>query len=250
MVQTIDFERAVRDFLAREGFAPPRQDETRVVLFDRRVWLAHALAAATLLDTTETQRAGRFRFAHDRTAYVLAHALWRIALGVCLDTTAAQVSLVSSPSGQPRLPGTGLATSLSHSGHWVTLAITGAVTVGVDIEQLPSRFALDDLIPVFCTPAEAAALAALQPSRRELHALAFWTRKEALLKAWGTGLALEPNRFAALTDQSIAPPSWAPINCVAEVRDLDFGNALVGALALPGSAASHRHFVTKHVTAG
>lgn len=249
MASSIDLECCVREVLARQGFARPHQDEARVVVFDSRAWADHAHAAPALLDMPEAQRAARFRFERDRTVYTLAHAIWRVALGVCLGTTATRVPLVPATSGQPQLPDTGLATSLSHSGPWVTLAVTGAATVGVDIERLPSHFTLDNLLPMFCTLAEAALLTSMAPSRRERHALALWTRKEALLKAWGTGLALEPRLFDACAGQVIAAPVGVDQPaCVA--LDLDLGRGLVGALALPAGSPRQHHVNIASITPG
>ena len=54
------------------------------------------------------------------------------------------------------MPGTGLVTSLSHSGTMVAVAIAQGAAVGVDIEGFPPRTNLHDIAGVLCTPAEAA----------------------------------------------------------------------------------------------
>ncbi|MET0330630.1 MAG: hypothetical protein ABW154_04295, partial [Dyella sp.] len=110
------------------------------------------LGAVRLLDAAEQARAARFRFHHHYACYVLAHALWRTALGACLGVEASRVPLVSSPAGKPLLPGSGLATSLSHSGPWVAIAIACAATIGIDIERSPAHMALQALLPTICTP--------------------------------------------------------------------------------------------------
>src|SRR5690606_35615845 len=64
--------------------------------------------------------------------------------------------------------------------------------VGIDIEL---HRAIDDLQPLidgYCSPAEIAALAALPPASRCIAFLGAWTRKEAALKAWGTGIGAVP----------------------------------------------------------
>ena len=228
-----DFTRVVRAAFARSGFAAPNLGEARVLLLESAVWARHVMAAEHLLDATEHCRAARFRFDHDRMAYVLAHALWRIALGVCLELDAVDVPLVRTPSGQPQLPGTGLATSLSHSGSWVAITVCVATTVGIDIERSPSRITLDDLLATICTPTEAEDMRRLSADMREQALLALWTRKEALLKAFGVGLSAAPATLSAATAGLVVPPAAAADLPPCRVRDLDLPVGLVGALAAP-----------------
>jgi 4'-phosphopantetheinyl transferase len=218
----------------------PEAGEARILAFDSRIWACHARQAERLLDDGERRRAARFRFDRDREAYVLAHALWRVALGSCLDVGAADVPLASTSSGQPSLPGTGLATSLSHSGSWTAIAVAGAVTLGVDIERSASRMALGDLLSTICTPAEAANLEQLSGVTREQALLVLWTRKEALLKAFGVGLAEAPATLPAEPGVSVAPPASASALPPCRVRDLELPAGLVGALAAPAGVTRCR----------
>ena len=150
-----------------------------------------------------------------------------------LDT--ADVPLNSTSNGQPQLPGTGYATSLSHSGDQVAIAIGRALAIGVDIEQSPPRAGLRDLAAMLCTPDEAAALAQLPHFQREPALLALWTRKEALLKAFGVGLREAPASIAVDVGQLIAPPPSAPDAPACRVHALALAPGLVGALAAPAS---------------
>jgi 4'-phosphopantetheinyl transferase len=228
-----DFARTVGNAFARVGFAMPDADEARVLVFDSSAWMRHIDAAASVLDTGERRRAARFRFDPDCATYILAHALWRMALGVCLGVDAADVPLVSTPSGQPRLAGERLATSLSHSGSWVAIAACAAVIVGVDIERSPSQVVLNDLLATICTPVEAAKMQKLSAPERESALLALWTRKEALLKAFGIGLGEAPAKLPAAMPGFVTPPPEASGLPSCRVFDLDLPTGLVGALAAP-----------------
>jgi 4'-phosphopantetheinyl transferase len=227
-----DFARRVRSAFARNGFAPPGVGEARVVVFDSSAWTKHAEPAEHVLDAGERRRAARFRFDQGRVRYILAHALWRTVLGACLGVDPAHVPLASTPSGQPRLPGTDLATSLSHSGSWVAVAVCAAATVGVDIECSPSRIILDDLISTICTPAEAADVRLLPVAQREHALLTLWTRKEALLKAFGVGLGEAPSSLSVAAMGLIEPPMGSGLP-PCRVADLSLPAELVGALAAP-----------------
>jgi 4'-phosphopantetheinyl transferase len=238
-----DFEPTAGDVLARHAFLAPATDEVRVLLFDSAVWAGYVDSAERLLDSGERARASRFRFEHDREAYILSHALWRVALGICLGVGARRVPLTSTSSGQPRLPGTGLATSLSGTGGWSAIAIAGADTVGVDIERSPARIALEELIPTMCTLAERNELAKLSTRAREPVLLDMWTRKEALLKAFGVGLLEDPALLSASTSELISPPASAPVQIPCRVRNLDLPIALTGALAVPASVHTLRIYL-------
>lgn len=232
-------EVAARAF-SQAAFTPPTGDNVAVLVFDGAAWLDRAAVAEHLLDPGERQRAARFRFTHDRMAYVLAHAMWRSALGLCLGCDAAAVPMTSTPAGQPQLPGTPWATSLSHSGSWVALAVGRAAVLGVDIERSPPLRALNDLVSTICTPREATDMHDLPPVAREYAMLRLWTRKEALLKAFGTGLSgPSPATFTALPDACVAPPpGLACPPC--RVHELQLPKAVVGALAVPDGAGERR----------
>ena len=232
---TGDFEVAARQALVRADVHPPRTGEVVVVLLQTPDWLHWLPAAMDALVPDERARAARFRFEADRTTYALAHAVWRILLGHCLGVARAAVPLQFSRSGQPQLPGTPLATSLSHSGEAVLLGVGRVAALGVDIEGTPPRMALRDLISTLCTPDEAAALRALPDAAQEPALLQLWTRKEALLKAFGTGLAQAPASIAAPAGGLVAaPPGVDAPACRA--RDLCLPAGWLGAWAAPASA--------------
>ena len=228
------FISSVRDALAEAGFRSPAGDEGRTIVFACGHFPPAAVsAAAALLDAGEAGRAARFRFAHDRTRYILAHAVWRVALSACVEVAPVRVPLVATPSGQPTLPGTGFSTSLSHTGDWVAVAIGGGAIIGIDIEQQPSRVRLADMVDTVCTPAEAARVMALDVAARERSLLTLWTRKKALLKAFGVGLGVGLADFDAGMGELVPPPAAAAGSPPCRVLTLDPVTGLVGALAVP-----------------
>jgi len=229
----------VRRALVGAGLAPPRAGEAAVVLFETTHWSAFETEAWLLLAAAERERAARFRFAHDRCAYVLAHALWRVTLAVCLERDPGEVPLAFLPSGQPQLPGTPLATSLSHSGPVVLVALGAARMLGVDVERWPPRTAIGDLLPVICAPDEARMVRALPPAQRERTLLQLWTRKEALLKAFGMGLAQAPASFCAPPGEPVTAPS-SPGGLACRVVDLVLPGGHPGALAASLDVARYR----------
>jgi 4'-phosphopantetheinyl transferase len=229
-------ERACRN----ANFRAPGPGESIVLLLDGTAATGSLLGAMRLLDSAEQARAARFRFRHHRSDYVLAHALWRIALGACLGVDGAEVPLTSTPAGQPMLPGSGLATSLSHSGAWTAIAICYSATIGIDIERSPTHMTLQTLLPSICTPEELARLHDLPDSTREQASLALWTRKEALLKAFGVGLTEDPTTLSTIADGPVPAPASAAHQPPCCVRNLDLSTGLVGALATPVTVGVNR----------
>lgn len=87
--------------------------------------------------------------------------------------------------------------NMSHSMGWALIGISAHAPVGVDIE-LPRPLAdWTALAQRSLSPAEWANLMALPPGRHAGAFLQCWTRKEACLKALGSGLTVEPGTFDA-----------------------------------------------------
>lgn len=144
---------------------------------------------ATMLEPHERERLERFVFPWLRIRYAVAHAALRTVAGRCLGVPPASLRWAAGPNGKPWLPGSGLELNMSHAGDWGLIAVGHRHVVGVDIEAIAPNRASPDMIRAVTSTAERAAFAAL-PERE--HAVAFfrlWVRKEAVIKALGTGLS-------------------------------------------------------------
>ncbi|SEL08911.1 4'-phosphopantetheinyl transferase [Pseudoxanthomonas sp. GM95] len=213
-------------------------------MLDTSSWSDLEKCATGLLSAAERRRSERFRFEQDRCTYVIAHALWRVLLGMATETLPDRVSLQFLPGGQPQLPGTGLTTSLSHSGPMALMAVGSVRALGIDIERCPTRVAMFELLRVICSDEERDILQAMPPERREWALLQLWTRKEAVLKAWGTGLGQAPSSFSALPGALVVPPKGVDGEpCLTMELALPEGQA--GALAVSLDVLRH----TLHILA-
>jgi len=170
------------------------------------LWLAE-LAETTrdddfaLLDADERARAARFHFERHRGRYVSAHGVLRRLLADRTGRPAASLAFESGPYGKPALVGEPrCAFSLSHCDELALVALADDGEIGVDLERVRELPDLEALARHCLTPAECRDLTALQPDARPLALLARWTRKEACLKALGTGLQIEPSSFAVRAD--------------------------------------------------
>jgi len=236
---TSRFTHRVTAALRACGFAAPSAECARVIVFDSAPWWSLCEDATVLLSPHEALRASRFRHAIDHDIYTIAHAFWRVALGIALDVDPAQVALTSAADGQPQLPGSGLATSLSHSGTMVAVAIARGPAVGVDIEGFPPRSNLHDVADMVCTADEAAAMATLEGEARTRALLELWTRKEALLKAFGVGLQVAPSTIEATLGVAVAAPAGATSSAACRICSLAMPVGWLGSLALAQEIKGH-----------
>jgi 4'-phosphopantetheinyl transferase len=113
-------------------------------------------------------------------------------LAVYLGVEPGSVALRRSPAGKPELEGSSLRASLAHSGEVALVAVASGLEIGVDVERLRDGTEAWSLVAHALTPAERTRLERVPAADRSRTFLWTWSRKEALLKAVGLGLALDP----------------------------------------------------------
>ncbi|WCB95244.1 hypothetical protein DSM104299_03987 [Baekduia alba] len=100
----------------------------------------------------------------------------------------------------PVVEGAELYVSVAHAGALVAVAVTRIAPVGVDVEALAGAPDAGELAAGILARAERDAFARCCAGRdeaaRRWALLTWWTRKEAVLKATGDGLAVEPRDVA------------------------------------------------------
>jgi 4'-phosphopantetheinyl transferase len=177
----------------------PKHDELHV-------WRGTAESEAVscdlaLLSVDERERLERIRVPGERARFCSAHAGMRRVLGAYLDVDPSAVRFgralcprCGNPDhGPPRIvwPETELTFSLSHSGRRWMLALAPGAPVGIDVEQDAGRD-LAAAVRQVLSECERADFDALGDEReRRLFLLRAWTRKEAVCKALGIGLAAD-----------------------------------------------------------
>jgi 4'-phosphopantetheinyl transferase len=167
-----------------------------------------------LLSVDEMVRARRFRFARDRRRFVVARAVLRILLARYTSTAPTALHFTYGRFGKPELaePASDLRFSVSHSADVAVYAITRGEAVGVDVETVRRHPDAESLARRFFSPQECAALESVGERDRAQAFFNCWTRKEAYLKALGTGLSSPLDRF----EVSLAPNQPAALRRVAD----------------------------------
>ena len=199
-------------------------------------------AAAGVLSDPEHERAARFHFERHRQRFVASHGVLRTILAAYSGTNPRTLQFETAATGKPHVVGhpSNIEFNLAHSDQLVLIAVTRGSAVGADIERLvpvpdADRWARDVL-----SRAEADALAGSNGRDHDRLLLCFWTRKEAMLKATGEGLAHSlstvdstARRYGHATVRRIPIlDGEAPVT----VRSFE-GPGYVGAVALSGHHA-------------
>jgi 4'-phosphopantetheinyl transferase len=153
-------------------------------------------AADSALSPVELERAQRMSAEPVRVAYLTSCVLLRRVLSAHLGITPAAIPLIRGEHGKPALDGRAalhsLHFNLSHGGDAWLCGISSGQEIGVDVEtrrQVPSA---ERLATRVLSSGERAALSALESSDEAMRDAAFlrcWTRKEAVLKAAGSGFS-------------------------------------------------------------
>lgn len=163
-------------------------------LFDLDDADANSPSWLACLSEDEFVRAQRFKFAVHAQRFRAARAMTRRMLSWWCQCPAEHLSWLAGAHGKPHLNLSGAPHfNLSHSGRWGLLAISATLPVGVDIELQGQREHVAKLSAHILHPDEIAlarTASGLSLDHDPDHLLRTWVRKEACLKAWGTGLSL------------------------------------------------------------
>jgi 4'-phosphopantetheinyl transferase len=201
-----------------------------VVVHARRVVDDPALA--DLLDDTERERAER---RSSPARFITAHALLRTVVGERLGTAPTAVrfdracaTCGSHSHGKPVVAGhPEVFVSLSYSGDMAVVALTGVGEAGVDIEEVADTD-FDGFATVTLAVEELPAMDAVTAEDLPLARARVWARKEAVLKATGHGLVVDPREVVVTGPLEKAElVEWRgdqPLPSPVRILDVDLGD--------------------------
>ena len=168
-----------------------------------------------LLAPAEHQRASAFKFAKDRSQFVIRRGLLRIVLSRYLGQSPSEIAFRHGEHGKPEVqwevPGQRLFFNASHSADIAVYAITSTCPVGIDVEHTVDISGIHTIARHFFVPRETQTLLALPADSQLLAFYTCWTRKEAYLKATGEGIA----ESLAKVEVSLAPQDEPAVVSVA-----------------------------------
>lgn len=209
---------------------------------------AEAFGLEAALTDVERERAARFHFDEHRHAYRTSHAVLRRLLAGYLQRDSYRAPFLVGAHGKPRLgSGGGLRFNLAHSGALALVAVADGFEIGVDVEQVTARPALEAVAEDFFSEPERRALAELPPDRRRDAFFQVWAQKEAYLKGRGDGVSggldhfdveVDPEKPSALLADRKDPQAttrW-------KLHTLRAGDSYRAALAVEHASAGIRCF--------
>ena len=159
----------------------------------------HSPYLSQILSKDERARAIKYRFDRDRQEFIVRRSLLRTILSQYLSVEPSRVQFGYGPYGKPHLAGEFdndlLQFNLAHSHELAVYAFTHKRQVGVDLEYIQPLSDIERISSQFFTAQENRKIRELDSSARLLAFYHCWTRKEAYVKAVGTGLTQPLDQF-------------------------------------------------------
>ncbi len=197
------------------------------------------------LAADERSRADRFHFDHDRRRFIVGRGVLRSILGGYLRIAPDRLVFEYGARGKPGLSSTHaslLRFNVAHSHELAVYAFALNQAVGIDVEYtLRHVLDADQVAQRFFSANEYKTYRSLADDEKRPAFFRCWTRKEAYIKAIGTGLShaldrfevtLAPDRppsFLSIDGDPLAAQRWSLIH-------LEPAADYVGALAIEGRA--------------
>lgn len=227
---------------------PSGQMADRLAAGEVHVWRAHLGAAAErvrrgTLSRNELERANRLRRPDHREAFVFARDMLRTVLSGYLRADSAQLVFEISTYGKPVLAGQPIEFNLGRCGGAVLLAIASGRPVGVDLESCERDIEIVTLADACLTRDERHVFDALAAPLRKAWVLQLWTRKEALLKAQGSGLSRDPRELDVPWPATHSPVTYLrERNRLWTLADIPLGHGWRAAVAVEAEAGNIHGF--------
>lgn len=174
----------------------PLNGQAHLYLAATNDWTRGDRLAATLefLSRDERRRYERFRVTAPARAFATGRALARQTLSLYAGVAPGDWRLDPDEHGRPRITGPPggpvLEFNLSHNDDLVACLMTGGVACGVDVESLARRVDARRIAEHSFGEEETRDLRARDGADRRRRFFAYWTLKEAYLKARGRGIEM------------------------------------------------------------
>jgi len=207
-------------------------DKTAHLYQLERYWL--------LLNESEQERANKFRFFKDKSCSIIARGVLRTLLGAYLNLEPATIQFDTGSHGKPFVKeAKNLNFNVSHSANSIVFSFTRNYEIGIDVEKVKKDLELIQVAKSFFSTQEIKSLFEQPESYRYQAFFNCWTRKEAFIKAEGSGLSFPLDQFTVSLDNAhtaaLLETKWDPLeykkwHLTAFTPQKDY----IGALAIKG----------------
>lgn len=193
-----------------------------------------------LLTAAELARERRILAKDAKRNFLITRGTLRLLLGLLLGESPTDLRIRAGDRGKPILRRDGkprLFFNVSHSHDLGMICVTDCGEVGVDLERLRPFPAAGDLARRHFTSAERDFVERASPHQRDFRFLLCWTRKEALLKATGTGLIDDLDSFEVpLSEAGLVSENFSRASRRWLVLNLPVDRDYAAAMAISGSS--------------
>ena len=183
--------------LSKQENLSPQTVAVWVIEFSRI--LPDTCSMATLLSPEEKLRSKSFYFDSDAQRYICSHGVLRTILGFYTDQSPHLIPFCYGAKGKPRLdlPGQ-IQFNISHTKDLLAIAVTSGCNVGVDIESCVQFSNMKGVAKEIMRHSEYLTYLSLRSEEQVEYFYRCWVKKEAVTKAWGSGLISDLREFSVM----------------------------------------------------
>jgi phosphopantetheinyl transferase len=142
----------------------------------------------SLLSKQELARAEKFVFEKDKLMYIVSHGLLRIILANKTNTLPHSIEYSYNTHEKPYVKIPDCHFNLSHTSDFFAIAFSNKNNVGVDVEKFDRTLDWKNIAKLYFSENEIQLIHSTELSDQLKQFIAFWTRKEAILKVVGCGM--------------------------------------------------------------
>ncbi len=146
------------------------------------------------LTSDEKSRAEKFLFTEDRNTYICCHGLLRLILSREMKIDPLDIFIINDDNNKPGISGDPLYFNITHVRDAFAIVLSEYYYVGIDIENSDQNIDFSTLINSYFGKMERKFILDSETDSKNRFFL-LWTRKEAFLKAIGTGIVENLNQI-------------------------------------------------------
>jgi 4'-phosphopantetheinyl transferase len=208
----------------------------------------HVCGFSSFLNKQQRARCRRYQREEDRHAAMVCKGLWRLGAGVLLDRAPHSVQIDRDQWKRPTIydvPREGLDLNVSRTPKHCALVISRGIRVGIDIEVVTGELVTKSIVNMVTHESEDPSLVMGNPDLF----FQFWTQNEAVLKADGRGLHIDPRSVVGAQKPS-SLGTWSLCGCgdaAWYTTMLDCSEGLKGAVAAERAPSSYEQISWDHL---
>ena len=157
------------------------------------------------VNSQDKLKADKLHIEEERYTYLFCHTLLRLVLSGRLKINPEEIPIVYDRNNKPWIQGNPLFFNISHTREAFAFVISKYKRVGVDLEKVDRKIDLVSISKRFFSREESEYILESQRDSTDRFFL-LWTRKEALLKALGTGIITKISQLEVFRQKNIFDP--------------------------------------------